>query len=34
MFMIKDLFFSFRMDQMMEMVTEITEEKIEGERNG
>lgn len=32
--MIKDLFFSFRMDQMMEMVTEITEEKIEGERNG
>lgn len=34
MFMIKDLFFSYRMDQMMEMVTEITEEKIEGERNG
>lgn len=32
--MINDLFFSFRMDQMMEMVTEITEEKIEGERNG
>jgi hypothetical protein len=34
MFIIKDLLFSSRMDQMMEMVIKITEEKIEGERNG